>query len=81
MASINPSITERKRRTRRPTARPPDGNFSIKEWCAHRRISEGTYYKLKRLNRAPKTIPVGSRQLITPEADQAWEQSQLEDPA
>jgi hypothetical protein len=57
-----------------PTARH---DFTIAEWCARRRVSRGTFYKLKRLGLAPKSLKFAKCRRITHEADQQWEQERL----
>jgi predicted DNA-binding transcriptional regulator AlpA len=54
------------------TARRPGGSFSIAEWAQHRRVSISYFYKLMDEGRAPQSIKVGRRRMITAEADAAW---------
>ena len=48
------------------------GSFTIKEWCQHRRISVAYFYELDKINKAPESHYVGSKRLISGEADVAW---------
>jgi hypothetical protein len=58
----------------RQTCAPPvpGGSFTIREWCAFRRISVAMFYKMRQEGWAPKTMSVGGRKLISTEADDAW---------
>jgi predicted DNA-binding transcriptional regulator AlpA len=55
-----------------PESRRADASFSIAEWAQHRRVSISYFYKLMDEGRAPQSIKVGRRRLITSEADRAW---------
>jgi hypothetical protein len=46
--------------------------YSIPEFCASHRISEMTFFRMKRQGQAPKTMKVGTRTLISVEAATAW---------
>lgn len=45
---------------------------SIKEFCKANGISESFFYKLRKQGRAPRTLSVGRRTLITAEAAEEW---------
>jgi hypothetical protein len=50
-------------------------NGKLKElplFWADNGLSKTQYYYLKRLGRAPKTIPIGTKELIAPEAEDEW---------
>ena len=47
-------------------------SFTIAEWCQHRRISRGLFYKLIQQGTGPRTYVVGTRRLISTEADAEW---------
>jgi hypothetical protein len=47
------------------------GSFTLDEWCVRRRISRAMFYKLPDEQR-PRTHNVGTRVLISTEADAAW---------
>ena len=47
-------------------------SFTINEWCEARRISRAMFYKLAEQGLAPKTHNVGTKRLISNEADVAW---------
>ena len=46
---------------------------SIKRWCDDRDLSRGMFYILDRQGKAPRTMKIGRRRLITDEADATWE--------
>ncbi len=46
--------------------------MSIHTFCWRQSISAATYYKLKKLGRAPAEIRFGNVVRITPEAEAAW---------
>jgi hypothetical protein len=41
-------------------------------FCQRNPMSESTYYKLKRLGKAPREIEIGDRVIITEEAEAEW---------
>lgn len=45
---------------------------TINEWCKLRKVSRSMYYKLAAQGKAPRTHNVGTKRLISPEADAAW---------
>lgn len=47
-------------------------SFTIPQWCAHRKVSRSMFYKLRGVGKAPRTHSVGTRQLISTEADAEW---------
>jgi hypothetical protein len=47
-------------------------SFTVDEWCDARRISRGMFYKLRDRGLAPKTHNVGTKVLISDDADAAW---------
>jgi hypothetical protein len=47
-------------------------SFTISEWCDLHDLSRGTYYKLRRVGKAPKCFNIGTAVRITPEADAEW---------
>jgi predicted DNA-binding transcriptional regulator AlpA len=53
-------------------ARHPGGSFSLAEWCQYRGISISFFYKLDEMGKAPVTMKLGRRRLISSEADEAW---------
>jgi hypothetical protein len=55
-----------------PEARRSGGSFSVAEWCQHRRVSISFFYLLAKQGKAPATIKLGRRRMITSEADAAW---------
>ena len=46
--------------------------MSIKQFCQRHGISESWFYQLQRDGMAPRTIKIGKRTLITPEAAAEW---------
>jgi len=49
-----------------------NGSMTILEWCQLRRLSRSMFYKLDAQGLAPQTYSVGTRRLISAEADAAW---------
>jgi predicted DNA-binding transcriptional regulator AlpA len=45
---------------------------SIDQFCAEFGISRGTFYNLKRSGKAPRTMKVGTRTVISEQAKQDW---------
>jgi hypothetical protein len=52
--------------------------YDIPEFCYHHKISRSLFYKLKKLNLAPKLMHVGKRVLISEESAKAWRQQMEE---
>jgi predicted DNA-binding transcriptional regulator AlpA len=46
--------------------------YSIDEWCQLNSISRRTFYNLEELGKGPRTFNVGTRRLISAEADFDW---------
>jgi hypothetical protein len=46
--------------------------YSIDEFCSSHRISRPMYYKLRAAGKAPRTMSVGTRTLISYEAAADW---------
>lgn len=65
---------EAEQRAQRAPDRTPqnNGSMTVAEWCAHRRLSRSMLYKLWAEGRGPAAYRVGSRRLISAEADAAW---------
>jgi hypothetical protein len=49
--------------------------FSIDEFCFRNNISRGTYYNLKKEGRAPRVMTVGTRQIISEQAESDWQRA------
>jgi hypothetical protein len=62
-------IERRAEQSRRDRAQ---GSFTIGEWCEYRRISRAMFYKLAEQGLAPRSHNVGTKRLISEEADIAW---------
>src|SRR5262249_3743713 len=45
---------------------------SISQLCARNDISRSFFYKLKKCGKAPRTMEVGGRQIVSPEAERDW---------
>jgi predicted DNA-binding transcriptional regulator AlpA len=45
---------------------------TIDEWCRSHRLSRSTFYNLKKIGKAPRTINIGTAVRITDEADKEW---------
>jgi predicted DNA-binding transcriptional regulator AlpA len=50
--------------------------YSIPEWCELRRICRASFYLRKKRGEAPRSIKIGSRRIITAEADAEWVREQ-----
>ena len=46
--------------------------YTIPEFCARHSISRATFYNLKKVGKAPRTMELGSAQRITKEAAADW---------
>ena len=46
--------------------------LSISQFCVRNNISRSFFYKLKKSQKAPRTMSVGGRQIISPEAERDW---------
>jgi len=64
---------EAERRARQSAAsHARNGSMTVDEWCEHRRLSRSMAYKLWAEGRGPATHYVGTKRLISSEADAAW---------
>jgi phage terminase small subunit len=50
----------------------PGDAFTVAEFCRRHRISVQFYYQLKKENRAPDEVRLGSRVIITRESAERW---------
>jgi excisionase family DNA binding protein len=48
------------------------GSMTVAEWCEYRRLSRSMVYKLWSEGRGPATHFVGTKRLVSSEADAAW---------
>jgi predicted DNA-binding transcriptional regulator AlpA len=48
------------------------GSFTVAQWCQHRQLSVSFFYRLDQQGKAPATMRIGRRRLISFESDQAW---------
>ena len=55
--------------------------LSISQFCARNNISRSFFYKLKKRRKAPRTMDVGGRQIISPDAERDWRQERERDAA
>jgi hypothetical protein len=46
--------------------------LSISQFCARNNISRSFFYKLKKRGKAPRTMDVDRRRIISPEAERDW---------
>jgi predicted DNA-binding transcriptional regulator AlpA len=46
--------------------------LSIPQFCARNNISRSFFYKLKKRGKAPRTMDVDGRRIISPEAERDW---------
>jgi hypothetical protein len=51
---------------------------TVDEFCASHSISRAMFYKLQRAGKAPVTMKVGIRQLVSEEAAAAWRAAMTE---
>ena len=49
-----------------------NGSMTVAEWCEFRRLSRSMAYKLWAEGRGPVTHYIGTKRLISSEADAAW---------
>jgi predicted DNA-binding transcriptional regulator AlpA len=54
------------------------GALSIDAFCKAHSISRATFYNLRKRGKAPKTLVVGRRRLISDEASATWRRSMEE---
>ncbi len=54
---------------------PESRAFSIAQFCAAYGISRAAFYNLQRDGKAPSTLNVGRRRLITKAAAEVWEKA------
>jgi predicted DNA-binding transcriptional regulator AlpA len=52
-------------------------SFTINEWCALRRYSRPTFYRMDARGEAPDTIGEGRMRRITSESDAKWLKEQV----
>jgi predicted DNA-binding transcriptional regulator AlpA len=46
--------------------------LSISQFCARNNISRSFFYKLKKRGKAPRTMDVDGRRIISPDAERDW---------
>ena len=46
--------------------------LSIAQFCARNNISRSFFYKLRKAGKAPRTMRVGGRQIVSPDAERDW---------
>jgi hypothetical protein len=66
--NIDPSVLWRKAMDDREQGR----SFTVDEFCERHRISRAMFYKMDAEGFAPATYNIGTRRLISAEADAAW---------
>jgi hypothetical protein len=47
-------------------------SFTIDQWCERHHLSRSTFYKLRKLGKAPRIIKVLEAVRITEDADREW---------
>jgi predicted DNA-binding transcriptional regulator AlpA len=70
MDSIQANVTSRSYGGRKAS--------TVDEFCAEHSISRAMFYKLQKAGQAPRTMRVGSKQLISEEAAFAWRSAMTE---
>ena len=53
---------------------------SLSEFWADNGLSKTQWYYLRKIGRAAKTIPLGTKEMIAPEAEAAWREAMAENP-
>ena len=53
-------------------AKMSTGSFSVSEWCQHRRVSKWRLYDMWKSGDGPRFHLVGTRRLISSDADAEW---------
>jgi hypothetical protein len=67
------ATTERKKeRIERDMPSTGPQAFTIAEFCAANKISQGLYFKLQRAGKGPRTMPLGASVRISIEAAADW---------
>jgi predicted DNA-binding transcriptional regulator AlpA len=76
------SLSDRKRArvVRDMPSTGPDA-LSVAEFCAANGIGKTTFFKLRKLGKAPRTMPVGSRVLISVAAAKEWRKAREQEAA
>lgn len=74
--TVKKAAKARKHAAKKKAAAPrgPDDDFSVAEWCQRRRIGRVLFYKMLKEGTAPKTMKIGKRRTISPQADAEWQQ-------
>lgn len=62
----------RKRRPIKIKSPVPRTGWSINEWCTIRGIGRSSFYELDKIGKAPLTLRLLNRRIITAEADDRW---------
>ena len=47
-------------------------SLSIEQWCQKNDLSRSAFYKLRKIGKAPRTMKVLDRVLISEDADRDW---------
>jgi predicted DNA-binding transcriptional regulator AlpA len=53
---------------------------TVEEFCRAHRISRGTFYNLRKDDRGPRVMKVGSRTLVSTEAAADWRRKMEQEP-
>jgi hypothetical protein len=51
---------------------PDLDSYTVDEWCRRRRVCRATFYNLRKKGRGPKVMKIGTRTLISREADDEY---------
>jgi hypothetical protein len=57
-----------------------DGSLELQTFWTRNRFGKTSYYYLKRLGRAPQTISIGTKEMVTPEAEAEWRREMAKNP-
>jgi hypothetical protein len=77
--SAKAAVKNRRVRTAEATADIPRAAYTVSEFCAAHRISEGFYYKLKLQGLAPRETRLLGKILISMEDAAAWRKARVDD--
>jgi len=76
MTAIHSTTTDRKAATVASATTPKAS--TIERFCLDHSISKAFFYKLLKLGQGPRTMKVGSRQLISEEAAREWREDRTQ---
>jgi hypothetical protein len=51
---------------------PVEQSYTIDQWCRNRKVSRAMFYVLAEKGLAPRTHYIGSKRLVSDQADREW---------